>query len=270
MAIGAPEANIVLISLFLPSIILYYRQSFAKKKVMKKFSKKLKKILLISVFWGILSLSFLFFAFLIILKANGYQLNYPSWKIIKTGMIVLNGDPKDVTIKMNNKILKSGFPKRISNLSVGTYEIIVSHENYQEWYKVIKVDPGIAIIYDNIILFKETPEEQTLPENIKAEKLGAEYANAAQDLTIKDSEMYWRENLITRFSQKILAASFYPGNKHIIYQIQNELRVIDLDGSNNKLLITLSNAEPSMFGFRNNGAEILYLDEGMIKAKNIR
>lgn len=237
---------------------------------MKKFSKKLKKILLISLFWGILSLSFLFFAFLILLKANGYQLNYQNWKIIKTGMIVLGGDPKDVTIKINNKVLKGGLPERISNLPAGTYEITISHQDYQDWGKVIKLDPGIAIVYDDIILFKAAPEDQVLPENINIEKLGAEYTNAARDLTIKDSEIYWRENLITRFSQKILAASFYPDNKHIIYQIQNKLRVIDLDGSNNRLLVTLSNAEPSIFGFRNNGATILYLDEGVIKAKNIR
>jgi len=237
---------------------------------MKKFSKRLKKVLLISVFWGILSLSFLFFAFLIVLKANGYQLNYPSWKVIKTGMVVLNGDPKGVTIKMNNKILKGGLPERISNLPAGTYEITTSLEGYQSWHKVVKVDPGIAVICDSIILFKETPEEQTLPENINIDKLGAEYADAARDLTIKDSEIYWRENLITRFSQKVSALAFYPDNKHLIYQIQNELRVIDLDGSNNRLLVTLSNAEPSIFGFRNNGAEILYLDEGALKAKTIR
>jgi len=215
-------------------------------------------------------LSFLFFAFLIVLKANGYQLNYQNWKIIKTGMIVLNGDPKDVTIKMNNKILKGGLPKRISNLAAGTYEITISHKDYQGWDKVIKVDSGLAATYSDIILFKDVPEEQALPENTNIEKLGAEYTNATRDLTIKEREIYFRENLITRFSQKVLALAFYPDNKHIIYQIQNELRVIDLDGSNNKLLITLAATEPSIFTFINNDATIIYLDEGTIKAKNIR
>jgi len=263
------KLNSIAFSLFLLFIILYYRQSFAKQ-AMKKFSKKLKKILLISVFWGILSLSFLFFAFLIVLKANGYQINYQNWKIIKTGMIILNGEPKDVTIKMNNKILKGGLPKRISNLSAGTYEITISHQDYQEWSKVIKVDSGLAASFDDIILFKDAPEERALPENLNIEKLGAEYINANRDLTIKDSEIYFRKNLITRFSQEVLAASLYSDNKHIIYQIQNELRIIDLDGSNNKLLINLSGTEPSMFSFRDNGAEILFLDGDTIKAKNIR
>jgi len=237
---------------------------------MRKLTNRIKKLLLISIFWGILSLSFLFFAFLIVLKANGYQLNYKTGHIIKTGMIILDGEPRDVTIQMNGKDLKTGFPKRISNLPAGNYKITISHDKYQGWSKAIRVDSGIAIIYEDITLFREKAEDANLQELITIDKLSTEYTSSANDLTIKDTEIYYRENLVTRFSQKILAAALYLDNKHIVCQISNEVRVIDLDGSNNKLLFNLVSSEPSMFAFRNNGSTTLYLDEGGIKAKNIR
>jgi len=235
-----------------------------------KYSKRFKKMLLIILFWAVLAASFLFFAFLIFLKANGYQLNYKTWHIIKTGMIILNGEPNDVTIEINHKILKTGFPERLSNLTIGAYDIEISRENYQGWSKTVKVEPGLALINEDIILFRNEPSEQDLPENITVDKLRGQFSSAARDLRIEDTEIFLNDILVTRFSQKILAATMYPDNKHIVFQTGSELRVIDIDGSNNKLLINLESAEPSVFSFTNNGSTIIYLDEGILKARNIR
>lgn len=235
-----------------------------------KYSKRFKKMLLIILFWAVLAVSFLFFAFLIVLKANGYQLNYKTWHVIKTGMIILNGEPKDVTIRINHKTLKTGFPERLSNLTIGTYDIEISRENYQGWSKTVNVEPSLALIHEDIILFRNEPSEQDLSENITVDKLRGQFSSAARDLRIEDSEIFLNDILVTRFSQKILAATMYPDNKHIVFQTGSELRVIDIDGSNNKLLINLESAEPSVFSFTNKGSTIIYLDEGILKARNIR
>ncbi|MBM2820846.1 MAG: hypothetical protein HW405_606, partial [Candidatus Berkelbacteria bacterium] len=79
---------------------------------MTKIERIRKKILSI-IFWGFLFVSFVFFATLIILKANGYQLNWNNWNIIETGMIVIDGQPKDVDIKMNQKYFKN-LPEQFS------------------------------------------------------------------------------------------------------------------------------------------------------------
>ncbi|MBM2821246.1 MAG: hypothetical protein HW405_1006, partial [Candidatus Berkelbacteria bacterium] len=92
----------------------------------------------------------------------------------------------------------------------------------------------------------------------------------SQDIKINETEIFWQDNLISRFGSKILAASFYPDSKHIIFQEATEIRIIDLDGSNNVLLVSLKSNEPTAFTFQNNGKTLIYLDGGQIFAKTIR
>lgn len=231
--------------------------------------KKFKQKISIAIFWGILIISFVFFATLIVLKAHGYQLNWKNWQIIKTGMIVLNGQPKDVNIRVNQKFL-ANFPEQISNLTPDNYNIVISKNDYQSWQKNIMVEPGQAEVYENIVLFLQKPIDKAVPENILPEKILTEYQNRSQDLKVAENEIFWQEKLISRFSNKVLSVSFYPDSQHIVFQQNREIRIIDLDGSNNVFLFNLDSSEPSVFTFRDDGKTIIYLDSGAIKAKAIR
>lgn len=220
-------------------------------------------------FWTILIVSFLFFAFLIVLKANGYQLNWRYWRIQKTGMIILNGEPRDVEIKINQKYLQ-GLPLRLANQTPDTYEISVSREDYHTWQKVYEVLPGKAISSTNILLFLSEARENNSTKGLTAQKVLEEYQNITRDLEIREKELYWQNKLITRFGSPILAAGLYPDNQHFICQVNSEIRVLDLDGSNNFLLFGLNSYEPTIFTFKDNGRTIIYLDDGQIQAKTIR
>ncbi len=237
---------------------------------MKKLIAKVKNLVLIGVFWGFLIVSFLFFATLIILKANGYQLNAQNFKLSRTGMVILDVLPEDSSVTVNSKLLKSGFPKRITNLRPASYEIIVSAPEHQSWQKIIEVEEGLASAYTDIVLFKQSPIEFEVPENLTTSKISAEYKDQGTDLTINDSEIYWREQLITRSSSRVLAATMYTDAKHIVYQKSNQIRVIDLDGSNDKPLVNLIGYEPTSFSFSNDSTVIYYVDEGQIRAMTIR
>lgn len=212
--------------------------------------------------------SFAFFSVLIILKANGYQLNWRYWKITKTGMIILDGDPQDVKVKINQKYLE-GFPLRLSNLTPGSYEVTVTKAGYQSWQKNFNVGEGRAVIIENIVLFLQEPRDATKPD-LSPQQVANEFQNFTNQIEIKGDELHWQNNLVTRFGSQVLSAVIYPDNSHFIVQLNNEIRVIDLDGSNNLLLFKLTSSEPTAITFRDNGRTIIFLDNGQIGAKTIR
>jgi len=234
------------------------------------FSRYKKKILFI-VFWTVLSVSFLFSAFIIVLKANGYQFNYKQWKVIQTGMIILDGTPHGAKINVNGRLNGRQLPTRLQALAPGSYEISVFTEGYQNWQRIIRVDEGKAVSFQNIVLFFSNPEECRVPNsNLTIDQLKQAMTQNNPDLKILGNEIFYQEKLVTRFSSDVLAASIYPDNQHLVFQIDNQIRVIELDGSNNTLLLNLKTTNPSAFIFANNDKTIVYLDQDQIYAKNIR
>lgn len=243
-----------------------HRQVSLLKIIMTR--KKIKKAALFIVFWGILIVSFCFFAFLIILKANGYQFDYRYWRIEKTGMIILDGQPKNVVIKLNQKYLEA-FPERISNLNPGFYHIVISKDRYHLWQENINLQAGQAVEREEIILFYSEPIENQNYKEITAETILKEYQDYNKNLLIKDNEIFYRDQLVSRFSQNIISAALAPDNNHIFFQQNNELHVMDINGTNNITLFKLNSSEPIIFTFRENSKVIIYLDSGQIFAKTI-
>lgn len=235
---------------------------------MKKKEKFKKKILGV-FFWLVLIVSFLFFAGVVHLKANGWQFNYRTFGLVKTGMIALNGQPGNAQIKINNKVLNKNLPIKIRNLIPGNYEVELSLSGYQSWQKTIQVLPGRVSSFEKVILFFENPSSIEVPANI-TETIIKEGTRQSEQLEFAGPEIYFNKVLVTRFSQDILTAAVYPEGEHLIVQLGNEIRVIDLDGSNDRLLFRLESFEPSIFIFRDNAKNIYYLDSGKILGKNIR
>ncbi|KKQ74665.1 MAG: hypothetical protein US94_C0001G0066 [Berkelbacteria bacterium GW2011_GWB1_38_5] len=228
------------------------------------------------MFWTILIVSFIFFSALIVLKANGYQLNYKNWNLTKTGMILLDGTPNDALIRVNNKTFTNGFPLKLSNLALARYDINVSKDGYNSWQKDILVNPGMAIAYRDIVLFLQNPKELN-NNNLTSEEIIQEAGDLTSNIKTNKTEIFIDERIITRFSTNILAAYYYPDKQHIIVQIekennqnQTELRVIDIDGSNNQYLFDLASKSPAPITFRKNGEELYYIEADLVKSKTIR
>jgi len=231
----------------------------------KKFSKKLT----IFLFWLILIISFIFFAVLLHLKARGFQLNFRTWKLVKTGLISLNGSPGRAEIKVNGKPHSFAMPTKINNLPPGYYEVEISAQGFQTWQKSIYVLPEKASIYQDIVLFLSVPQEVPVPKDLTTEMVRTGFT-PDPSLVVKGEEIYFEERLITRFSDSVQMAVLYPDRAHIVFQIGNEIRVIDLDGANDVLLVTLSTKELTVVAFRNNGKTMYFLDQGRVLGKTIR
>ena len=207
--------------------------------------KNIKFILI----WIVLITSFLFFAVILILEANGLYFNPKSFKIQRTSLIILNGTPKNVDIYINSKKKTETFPIRFNKLFPGYYDIKVKKQGYQEWNKTFGLNPGQAIEQDEIILFLSKPIIVKLTDNkISLEKIKEKYTLQSDGLTIKNNNELWLDDkFITRFSNSIGAAILMKDENHIVFQIGTEIRVMEIDGTNNIKLLDLSKSDNTYF-----------------------
>src|SRR3990167_6763982 len=150
-------------------------------------SKSIKTKFLFVIFWTFLIVSFIFSAFLILLKANGYQLNYKNWRIVQTGMIILDGEPRAVQVTINGQ-KRGNLPLKLTNLSPGNFEVTISVDNYSPWQRIISVEPGKAVNFQDIILFLKEANDST-SERWTLEQLTQESNRNSRDLKINGSEI---------------------------------------------------------------------------------
>ncbi len=231
--------------------------------------KEIKAKVRLGVFWFVLITSFIAIATSIHLKVNGYKINWQTLEFVQTGMISLDSVPDSAEVKINGKVESQTLPKKIRDLAPGYYDITVSASNYRPWQKTVLVQSGKASLYQNIVLFLENPEEVALPTNITADNIKNDFQNQTRNLKISGSEIYFQDKLITRFAQNISGAILFSDNSHIVFQQNDEIAVVDIDGSNSQLLIKLSSSAPTSFTLKNNGRTIYYLDQDKIMGKNI-
>lgn len=224
-------------------------------------SKRIPKIILgqllaiaIMVFLGI---SILFYA-------EGYRVNWKTLKIIKTGVIYLSSYPKQADVYLDGVIenKKTPFTK---SLLPGYYYVAIKKEGYQDWYSSFKIEKGLVRSYKSLALFKSEIKPEALTDQGKIDLINSpsdDLINPSGDrlLVNNDYEIWQGNNLITRFSEPISGARWYSDQEHIFFQQSNEIRIIDKDGNNNILLITLKAANPTNFAISSNGSELYFYD----------
>jgi len=221
------------------------------------------------IFWALLIASFLFFAVLLVLVANGYHLNASNFKLEKTAMIVLNGAPGGVTLVTNGNEKIINFPYKMNNLLPGRYEVTIKKEKYQSWSKVYWLNGGQAATDANVFLFLNTGQITKKNEDSSMiAQIQSQYNRASSDITITGDEILYKGQLVTRFSSPVLAAALDTRTQYVTVQINNEIRTIALDGSNDNPLIKLTNNNPT--SFYANGAILYYIDNGKAMSAQIR
>lgn len=234
-------------------------------------TKRLPHIILNQFLVGLLmatvAASVLFFA-------EGYRFNVKNFKIIKTGVLYLSSQPKSATIYINDKKLKGTTPFA-KNLTAGTYSAKVELAGYKTWSTSFRIDSGLVSEFDQIILFKENPEISNLSDQRKINYLNSPVEN----LAILNSKNYLEENgyeiwqnnvLVTRFSEPVDSVLWYPGLKNILYQQGDEIRIIEISGANDTLLVKLSGTDSTRYMVNNAGDELYYLDGDQYKMARIR
>ncbi len=233
-------------------------------------TKKLPQIIIVQLSVVLLitsmALSILFYAY-------GYRFNFHNFKIIKTGILQVVSYPKIADVYLNGDKKNSKTPYAI-NLTAGYYNIEIQKEGYAPWSISAKVESELVTDFKNVVLFKQNPQVSDLTDNRKIDILNSPNEMLAQkknpNLVYDSYELWYKTKLVTRFSSAIGHAILYPDENHIIYQQGKEIRIIEISGTNDTLLVEMSSDRLTNLATNNKGEELYYVEDGAYKMAVIR
>ena len=230
-----------------------------------------KDVLKRIIIWILLCGAFSVSGLLIIIFALGYKVSWNHFRLEKTGLIYIDANPSQLTVELNDKIIASNVPVKIPNLLPNQYKIILSSPDFQPWENNIDIEPGKAYVNTDIMLFlKNVIVQPTQTNDVSS------FANylPPDDILINNSEIKIIQdkdiNLVTRLSQDVKVAQWYPGKKYLAYQVDKEIKIIDITGEQVVSLIKLDSDAPSQILFREGGKIILVKQNDKIIRAQIR
>lgn len=213
----------------------------------------------------LMTISFVILSSLAVFYSLGYQLNWATKSIQQTGIIVIDSHIPGLKadIYLNGQKKSDDFPFRYPQVFPGTYLVSIKKENYQDWKRSITVEPNKVASFRSILLLKKdlTPVELNgqLPVDF--------HPGRSEDIEIKDNNELWvRQNFLTRSSDNILQAFWYPDNLHLVYQAGRKLILIEPDALFSQEILTFSRNEKISFTFREDGRVLVYSDQKTIYA----
>lgn len=208
----------------------------------------------------------------LILLANGYKINYQTYKLEKTGMIYLSSTPAEAQVFINGQLKATKTPYKLSNIFPGRYDIKLTAVGFHDWQETLRVEAEMTAERRSIILFLLTPQEIPLNDNEKANYLAqfsSPESSQNKGLFIKaGNEIWFSDIFITRLSQNIEKVAWLYDKKHILYQAGQAIFVMDVGGSNIIELVALKNSGTVNFISTDNGETLVYQDgQGLHKIK---
>ncbi len=110
-------------------------------------------------------ITFLLCSTLLVFYTAGYRYDTKKGTITRTGSIVLDTEPTNARIYLNNKLLSIKTPDRVNNILPGKYFIKIEKNNHYVWEKKLSVLSQEATFAQDINLFFQS-EPTILLENI--------------------------------------------------------------------------------------------------------
>jgi hypothetical protein len=221
------------------------------------------------ILWAFLIVSFSAVAIFILYEANGYRLNRQTWRLEMAGLIALDGLPKQqVEVKVNGRVKSNVLPFKIAKVLPGSYYIEVSKPGYSGWSKNVRITEGQAHEERKLYLYYSNPSINLSTSNRTVETVKNDAQKQSTNIAIIDNEIWYQEKLLTRFSQAPQSAIISDDKYHIFFQVGNELRVIELDGTNNTKLFDLPTSEKVTFVDYSN--KIVFVDQEKVYEVEVR
>lgn len=133
------------------------------------------------IFW-IFFILFAFASIIIILFAQGWRINFNSFKILKTGGIFIKTSVSEVKIYINDKYVGStggilNYTKLFDSLTPKKYNLFLYKEGYYPWNKTVEVKNGLVSEQIFVIL---------LPLDLKKVKLTELPKQNISDFSVND------------------------------------------------------------------------------------
>lgn len=234
----------------------------------------------------IIAIAFLIAAPIVIYYAIGYTFDFEQWRLVKTGILLINTEPKGVQIFLNGK-LKSESPARIRFLLPNDYRLELKKDGYMPWEKSITVSAQQITHLNSkdreIYLFLQNPE--TTLTATSTQKLIQSDPGLQRKVATSTTELL-QENLAQLKSPYILAgASLYrviggktsliqqdvdnaywvDDGRLLLYANRNNIWMIDPSSGEKSDLIERSQQAIINPQYNSKSGQIFYLQEGNIK-----
>lgn len=103
---------------------------------------------------------------LLILYTAGYRYDLSQKKIIRTGVLTIDSQPRGATIILNGKTLKKKTQTVIKNLKPQEHQVEIKKEGYYSWQKKLAVLPNQATFTNRVALFKKNSPSLFLPDDV--------------------------------------------------------------------------------------------------------
>ena len=215
-------------------------------------------------------LTFTAIAAAVLISAAGLRIELKERRIIQTSLFVVSSQPVDAELWFNEDVREGRSPWRVSGIMAGIHDLKIKKDDYNTWSKTISVAAGETVLVDEPILFMSKPEVVSLDANDQNGIL-AKLNNLDRDneLTVKrDTELWWRDRLVTRMSNPVYQPRMYQDDKHVSFISGGSLHITDIDGSNTYKPVNIG--ESDGYIFINKGATLVYEAGDKILALRIR
>ena len=114
----------------------------------------------------ILVVVFIIVAPLLVLYATGYRYNFSENRVIKTGVLAVDSDPRNAQITINDKKAGSRTPTVVKNLFPGDYSVSIEKEGYFGWEKSLSVFPNRSTSTERVSLLKSNSPTLVTEEKV--------------------------------------------------------------------------------------------------------
>ncbi|OGH83314.1 MAG: hypothetical protein A2469_04270 [Candidatus Magasanikbacteria bacterium RIFOXYC2_FULL_40_16] len=108
------------------------------------------------IFFIALVVIFFTVAPVLILYSMGFRIDWENKKIIETGVVSIDIEPKEAQVYLNNIRITKSMPIRLTNRTPGTYNLKISLPGYKTWEKNIDIKSRQTTYIKNIILLKDS------------------------------------------------------------------------------------------------------------------
>ncbi len=153
-------------------------------------------------------LAFVVFAIaapLVLAATFGYRWQ-PSIGITKTGLIVVQADPRAI-VRLNG-VVQGQTPKRMAGLAPGSYQLELVRAGYTSWQHVIAVQPNVATVIGPVHLYPTLPKTTLLGSDLTAALTDAAHQHV-YGLT-RPSESSWQTQQLWPTAGSRLVTAFQP------------------------------------------------------------
>lgn len=96
---------------------------------------------------------------ILLLYASGYRVTR-SGRIVETGILFVNGKPRDARALVNQKPVGHKLPLRLQHMIPGSYTIRVEKDGHYAWEKTLDIRPRETTFATDLVLWKLAEPEQ--------------------------------------------------------------------------------------------------------------